>query len=171
MNTRHILASAAVAGSFLAAPLTALAEPTDTTFGGATDVALAGSFLSALTSLGVTPWALAPGSIETHDGKTTAKFPITTGQIDLGTVTGEIDHSGGLSLTAGSTVVDLTAYAIDLYGGASPVLTGLVTVNGSFVGRIPLFDLWLGSATINDKKKTLIVGDVGRRASNLACCA
>jgi hypothetical protein len=157
---RNLVASAAIGVSLIAAPLASVAAPTDTTFGGETVVALAGSFLAALSSLGVAPGAIGPARIEAYKGTTYAAFPITTGQIDLGTVQGEIDHSGGLSLTAGSTVVELTAFAIDLYSGASPVLTGLVTVNGSFVGRIPLFDLSLASATIDDKKYFLEVGDV-----------
>ncbi len=157
---RHLVASAAVGVLLIAAPLASPAAPTDTTFGGETVVALAGSFLSALSSLGVAPGAIGPARIEAYKGTTYAAFPITTGQIDLGTVQGEIDHSGGLSLTAGSTVVELTAFAIDLYSGAKPVLTGLVTVNGSFVGRIPLFDLSLASATIDDKKYYLAVDEV-----------
>jgi len=166
-----LVASAALGGSLLAAPLASVAAPTDTTFAGETVVALAGSFLSALSSLGVAPGAIGPGRIEAYKGKTYAAFPITTGQIDLGKVEGEIDHSGGLSLTAGSTVVELTSFAIDLYSGAKPVLTGLVTVDGNFVGRIPLFDLSLASATIDDKKYCLEVGDVGVTLDSVAAGA
>ncbi len=156
-----LVASATLGVLTMAAPLAAVAAPTDTTFAGETVVALADSFLAALSSLGVAPGAIGPGRIEAYKGTTYAAFPITTGQIDLGKVEGEIDHSGGLSLTAGSTVVELTSFAIDLYSGAKPVLTGLVTVDGSFVGRIPLFDLSLASATIDDKKYYLAVDDVG----------
>jgi len=166
-----LVASAAVAGSLLAAPLASVAAPTDSTIGGETVVALAGSFLSALKSLGVAPGAIGPGRIAAYKGTTYAAFPITTGQIDLGTVEGEIDHSGGLSLTAGGTVVELTGFAIDLYKGAKPVLTGLVTVDGSFVGRIPLFDLSLASATIDDKKYSLAVDEVGVTLDSVAAGA
>ncbi len=168
---RNLVASAAVGVSLMAAPLSSMAAPTDTTAGGETVVALASSFLSALTSLGVAPGSIGPARIEAYKGTTYAGFPITTGQIDLGTVEGEIDHSGGLSLTAGSKVVELTSFAIDLYNEAKPVLTGLVTVDGGFVGRIPLFDLSLASAKIDDTKYYLEVKDVAVTLDSVAAGA
>jgi len=142
----------------LSAPL-AIAAPTDPTDGGATTVELAPSFLAALTSLHVTPAAVFPGHIYSDKEGVFARFPITTGEIDLGTVKAEVDHSGGLSLTAGSTVVKLTDFIIDLTG-TTPVLTGLVIVDGSLLTRLPLFNLSLAHATVSAKDERVVVGDV-----------
>ena len=90
-------------------------------------------FLAAADSLGVT---VAPLT-----GRNLA-FRITGGDIDLENAAGEILHSGGLSLSAGETVVELKSFAIDT-SAAEPVLTGVAIVNEQLVGRIPLFKLSL----------------------------
>lgn len=143
-----------------AAPCAALAAPTDTTVGGKTSVVLLPSFLSALQNLGVTPGAVGPGQLHSNYGGHEADFPITTGAVDLGTTTGEIDHAGGLSLSAGSNRVVLSAFAIDI-SKPNPVLTGIVEVNGSFRGRMTLFDLSLSSAQINLHDDLLSISGVG----------
>lgn len=159
MKTLRTVLATGVAGAALAAASVADAAPTAVNLGGDTNVALASSFLSALQSLGVSPGPVFPGQIESIKGAPHAVFPITTGAIDFGTVTGEIDHAGGLSLTAGSTRVELTAFAIDL-SGTAPAITGIVTANGNFVGRIPLFDLGLSSVQIQNGDGILRIRDV-----------
>ena len=160
MKTISLAASAAALWvSLLAIPPAALAAPTNATVGGKTSVELLSSFLSALESLGVTPGAVGPGRIHKSDGTVWASFPITTGEVDLGSTAGEIDHAGGLSLSAGSTKVDLTAFAIDI-SKSQPVITGLVEVNGSFVGRLPLFDLSLAGARVKLDDDWLKISDV-----------
>jgi hypothetical protein len=172
MKRLHSLAAAGTLTlSLFAAPFAAHGAPTDTTIGGRTAVALAGSFLSALQGLGVKPGPIGPGQIEEHEGTVFAVFPITSGAVDLGTVHGEIDHAGGLSLTAGTTRVDLTDFDIDLYSTGTPVLTGLVTANGSFVGRLPLFDLSLASATVSAKEDILKVNGVALTLDPAAAAA
>lgn len=85
-------------------------------------------------------------------------FPITSGQIDLANAKGEVIHSGGLTLTAGTTVVDLSQFIIDTTQSSGPVLTGLVKANGSVVGRIPLFTITLPSLTLPlSVKRTLTI--------------
>ena len=133
----------------LAVPLVALAlsvsthvasaQNTQTIEGGRTNVALAGSFVSALGSLGVTPGTV--GATQLRSG--IVNFPVTGGAIDLDTAAGQILHSGGLTLTAGKTEVTLQSFIIDTT--STPVITGLVSVNGKLVGRLPLFDLALPS--------------------------
>jgi hypothetical protein len=167
---RTILATAALGTTLLATSFGVGAAPTATRLGGDTNVALAASFLSALESLGVTPGAVFPGQIESINGAPHAVFPITTGALDFGSVSGEIDHSGGLSLTAGSTRVELTGYAIDLYG-TTPVLTGLVSADGNFVGRIPLFDLDLSSVRIAKGSGVIRIRDVGLTLDPVAATA
>jgi hypothetical protein len=167
---RAVLAATALGTTLLATAFVAGAAPTATRLGGDTNVALAPSFLAALQGLGVTPGAVFPGRIETVEGAPYAIFPITTGALDFGTVSGEIDHAGGLSLTAGSTRVVLDAFAIDLYG-ATPVLTGLVTANGNFVGRIPLFDLGLSSVKIAKGGGVIHIRDVALTLDETAATA
>jgi hypothetical protein len=155
---RNLLAAAAV-GLSLAAVTAAQAAPTEATRAGSTSVRLSQDFLGALTSLKVTPAAIAPGRITPSKKGVFASFPITAGAVDLGTVKAEIDHAGGLSLTAGSTRVELSAFIIDLAGNR-PVLTGLVTVNDNLLGRAPLFDLALAPRSISGNDDFLKVDNV-----------
>ncbi len=101
---------------------------------GATTVTLNSGTIGAVVGLGLTPAAVAPGVLGGNPLQ--ASFPIV-GNSKGGVIT----HAGGLSLTAGSTSLALTNYNIDTNTG---VLTAVAALNGSVVGRIPLFDL--GSA-------------------------
>ncbi|MCW5965580.1 MAG: hypothetical protein KIT83_16200 [Bryobacterales bacterium] len=103
---------------------------------GSTTVTLSGDFAGALSTLGVSAIAAAPGTLSAG----TLRFPITTGAFDDETGRFEFMHSGALALIAGDTRVELLHFTIDGLGEA-PVLTGLVAVNGSVVGRLPLFNL------------------------------
>lgn len=105
---------------------------------GRTAVQLSPAFTGALTSLNVTPRAI--GRAQIVNGS--AQFPIIEGTLDVATARGEVVHQGGLSLTAGTTRVELKNFVIDT-PGTTPVLTGLVVANNSVVGRIPLFNLQL----------------------------
>jgi hypothetical protein len=100
-----------------------------------TQVALDAGFVAALTSLKLTPGVL--GTATLVDG--VLHFPITGGNVDYYDpsasyrpyVQGSISHDGsGISLTAGSTVVDLTNFRID--PGTSK-LFGTVSANGAKV--------------------------------------
>jgi len=144
--------------SSLAFASPALAAPTVSTVGGDTRVELSPAFTGALGSLGVHASASHPARLRGG----TAAFPIPAGEIDLGTIKGEIVHTGGLDLAAGALRVNLGSFVIDTTG-ATPVLTGLVKVNDSVVGRLPLFDLGLSSAPTvkrNARVGQLRVGDV-----------
>jgi hypothetical protein len=148
MSTLRNLLAAAAVGLSLTAVTAAQAAPTETPQGGITTVRLSPAFLHALNSLNVTPAAIAPGGLASSKKGVLATFPITAGAVDLGKGgKAELDHSGGLSFTAGPTRVELTAFIIDLTGNR-PVLTGLVTVQGDLVGRAPLFDLALGTVSV-----------------------
>ncbi len=118
----------------------ASAQKTDTIEGGRTTVTLAGSFVSALGTLGVTPGTVSP--TELRGAK--VNFPITGGAIDLDTASAQILHSGGLTLTAGNNEVKLQSFIIDTTG-TQPMITGLVVVNGKLLGRVALFNLALPS--------------------------
>jgi hypothetical protein len=132
------LAKTAILGLTLVLATSAVQAQTKTIGFGRTSVALSSGFVSALHTLGLTPGVVRPSDLE--DGK--VAFPVTGGVIDLQTARGEISHSGGLTLTAGSTEVLLQSFTIDTTG-SSPVLTGLVVVDDKLVGRLPLFNLQL----------------------------
>jgi hypothetical protein len=149
MKTTILFAAAAALS--LGSP--ALAEPTGQLFGGGTTVKLSSELTDALASLGVGVKPIRPASLR----GARASFPIPAGVIDLETLKGDVFHSGGLSLEAGGTRVDLLNFVIDAH--AEPALTGVVSVNGDVVGRVPLFDLSLNAAPVR-RYSLLFVHDV-----------
>jgi len=148
MNVRSFprlrdLALAATATAAVAAP--AAAAPSVQLTLGVTQVALSSDFVGALGALGVTPDNVLPGALYTTSRGARVAFPIPTGELDGNGPKLEILHSGGLTLTAGSTRVALTSFIIENLGGQLQ-LTGVVKANDSIVGRIPLFDIALTQA-------------------------
>ncbi|MGD1106058.1 MAG: hypothetical protein ABR865_03375 [Terracidiphilus sp.] len=139
LTSRLSIAAPIVALAMLVSANNAFAQKTETIEGGRTTVALASGFVSALGSLDVTPGTVGPTRL--YNG--TVNFPVTGGAIDLDTAASQILHSGGLTLTAGQTTVTLQSFIIDTTG--TPVITGLVSVDGKLLGRLPLFDLALPS--------------------------
>lgn len=119
------------------------AAPTALLTDGKTTVTLSNDFLAALGTLRVSAGTTGEGALRSG----VASFPVTGGALDLATAKGEINHTGGLVLSAGTTRVELLSFNIDTTT-SRPVLTGLVTVNGDFVGRLPLFDLELPTLTL-----------------------
>jgi hypothetical protein len=136
IRSRMSLAALVVPVALALAASTTYAQKTVTAVSGTTNVTLDSSFLSALSSLGVAPGVVQPTMLN----GATVNFPITGGAVDLDTGIGQLTHSGGLTLTAGSTVATLQTFIIDSTG-PMPVVTGLVVVNGKMAGRLPLFDL------------------------------
>ena len=119
---------------------------------GVTKVDLAEGFVSALSSLHVAPAPIGASELK----GTTIDFPILTGHFDTSDDKAEIIHSGGLSLTAGGTVVDLRDFIIDTTG-AKPIITGLVELDGKVVGRLTLFDLSLKEAALDSDGCVLVI--------------
>ena len=111
---------------------------TNTAIFGETRVQLSSDFVSALGSLGVTPGTVFPTRLK----QGTVNFPVVAGAIDLINAKGELIHSGGLTLSAGGTKVQLQSFTIDT-ASAQPVISGIVSVNGQLLGRLPLFNLVL----------------------------
>jgi hypothetical protein len=136
MISRSLLAFVVVPAVLALAATTTYAQKTVTAESGTTNVTLDSSFLSALSSLGVAPGVVQPTMLN----GATVNFPITGGAVDLATGIGQLTHSGGLTLTAGSTVATLQTFIIDSTG-RMPVVTGLVVVDGKMIGRLPLFDI------------------------------
>jgi len=136
--SKRSLSTAALVGALVATAASLQAAPTVQPVNGSTSVELSADFINALGALGLTPGTVGRGSLR----GTTARFPISGGAIDIGTLKVEIAHDGGLSLSTDGVVVRLFNFNIDTTG-STPVLTGLVVVNGDFLGRLPLFDLEL----------------------------
>jgi len=125
-----------------------------------------GDLVTALQTLGVTPWTIAPSRLRTAG----ANFPVTGGAVDLKSLKGEIIHSGGLTLTAGKTQVRLQGFTIDT-SGTAPLLTGLVTANGVLLGRVPLFDINLSGASVRVNDGILTITGVGLTLDKAAAAA
>lgn len=118
----------------------AMAQKTRIVQFGTTNVNLSSGFLDALQTLNVTPGVIGPTELL----GTQVNFPIIGGAIDIDTALGNIEHSGGLTLSAGQTVLAIQNFTIDTTG-KTPVITGLAVLNGGIVGRITLFNLVLPS--------------------------
>lgn len=146
MLSRNILGSCTLAlvGTFGLAGH-ASAAPSLQFVGGNTRVILSDDLLGALTSLNVTPAAVRPGRLEAVGKGARVVYPIPTGELDAEGPRLEVLHSGGLTLSAGQVRVALTSFIIENLNGA-PRLTGIVKVNDTILGRVPLFDLALTQA-------------------------
>jgi hypothetical protein len=114
--------------------------------GGSTALQLDPGAATALQSLGVTAGVVAPATAES-DG---LNFPITGGKVNAKTFAGSIRHSGGISLSAGSTKVELTDFTINV--DSDPDLTALV--GGQRVSILSL-DLSQLQAKVSGRKITL----------------
>lgn len=137
MFVQKTFAKVALAITFAFAASIASAQ-TYTVESGKTTVALNSGFVAALQSLNLTPGVVSPTTFVRGQ----ADFPVVAGALNLNNLRGEVLHSGGLTLAHAKARVRLQSYIIDTTG-SKPVITGLVTVNGKLVGRIPLFDLQL----------------------------
>jgi hypothetical protein len=74
-------------------------------------------------------------------------FPITGGSLDLSSLAGTIEHSGGLQFSAGKTTLGVQDFVIDTAKG---VLTAKVSGTST---RVPLLDLNLSGASIKPDSK------------------
>jgi hypothetical protein len=124
-----------------------------------TTLALDPGAAQALTGLGVTPAPIAP-AYATSRGE--LAFPITN-RLGNALLTGGIRHSGGISLTAGSTVVRLQNFIID------PLRRQLTAeVGGS---RVPILKLDFSTASVRLGRGELRLGPVGGTLTDVAAGA
>ena len=143
--------AAVVAAGVLAGPAVAGAHQrwgTQSRTFGATSLTLNPGAASALTSLGVTPGVISPAAANS-DGS--LSFPITD-PLPAALATGRITHLGGISLTAGSTEVDLINFNINLRRQTLSALVG-----GS---RVPILSLDYAGATVGFGGGQLSIGPV-----------
>ncbi len=116
---------------------------------GSTTLALDPGTATALSGLGVSVAPIAPAAA----GSAGIAFPITGGLVNARTLVGQIRHSGGLELKAGSTTVDLRSFFINV--DAHPDLTALL---GS--ARTSILSLDLSGLTEHVSGQTITLGGV-----------
>jgi len=118
--------------------------------GGATSLALDPGTAQALTSLGI---AAAPAAPATANPDGSLAFPITSGKVDAKTLAGSIAHSGGLTLTKGSTSVTVSDFVIET--APAPKLTALLGTT-----RFDLASLDLSAIKATVSGRTVTAGPV-----------
>ena len=174
MKVSAVIGRAALICSLALAGSTAQAQ-TKTLESGVTKVTLSTSFLSALNSLGLKAGVVGPTSFK----GTVVNFPVTGGAVDLDTAKAQILHSGGLTLSPTSAAenaeptVRLESFIIDTTG-PQPLLTGLVIVKGSLIGRVPLFNLQLPAGLtlpLKTQDDELVLSGVGVSLTSAAAQA
>lgn len=137
------------------------ANPLEVAFdGGATTLALDPGTAATLTRLGVTPGIIAPATA----GPAGIAFPVTGGRVNLGETSGEVTHSGGISLTAGSTVVRLEDFVVQLDPGT------LVAQVGDTGATVPLA-LDLSAAKVGLSNGRTVVNNAGVSLTQEAAAA
>ena len=126
---------------------------------GATTLKLDPAAVAALTGLGVAPAPIQPARALAADE---LSFPIVN-RFKSALRSGVVRHSGGISLTAGSTRVELRDFDIDV---DEQVLTAIV--GGS---RVPILDLDFSSARVSFDRGGLTVGPVAGSLTAVAAGA
>ncbi len=109
---------------------------------GATTLQLDPGTAAALTSLGVTPGVVAPATASPAG----IAFPITNPLVSA-LFTRNISHIGGITLTAGGTVVSLTDYWINL--GSRTLSANVSVAGGPNLGRVTILNLNFSNARIS----------------------
>ena len=115
---------------------------------GATALAIDPAALQAIVGLGITPGVIGPATLS----GTTASFPITGGRAALDLSAATVRHSGGLSLTKGSTVVRLTDFDI-----RAPQL--FASLNGG-AEKVAIIDLDLSALQPTVSGRSITLGNV-----------
>ena len=134
------LAASVVAAALTLSATFARAQGIYIVQGGRTTVTLSDAFLADLTTLKITPTTIY--SSQLYENK--VFFPITSGEINLANAAGQIEHSGGFTLTAGSKEIRLASFILTTTGEQA-YITALAVANGKLIGRINLFDVELSS--------------------------
>ena len=123
---------------------------------GSTDLTPDAGTVGVLVGAGITPAPIAPATV-TPGGD--FSFPITGGRADVNSFAGSITHSGGISLTQGGTVLELTDFTINVDG--DPDLTAVV--NGG--DRVSILDLDLSGLTVNVDPLDITLGNAAASIS------
>jgi hypothetical protein len=137
----------------------AVAAPTLDLRPGQTTVDLSGEFLAAARALNLTVTPSGNAQLRVRNNRTQAIFPITSGTIDTGILRLEAFHSGGLSIQAGMTKVNLSQFTIENTTDGRLRLKGIVSAGDSIVGELPLFDLTL-TDSVSTRPFNLVRSDI-----------
>lgn len=105
---------------------------------GQTSLALDPAALQAIIGQGIAPGVIGPATLT----GATASFPITGGTAALDLSAASVSHSGGISLTKGATVVNLTDFDISIGGTGGPQL--FASLNGG-AQKVAIIDLDLSA--------------------------
>ena len=133
---KTILTRITLALSTLALPAMMHAQAQDVAYGRLT-VNFSSNFLNSISAAGITVTDL--NGIALQSG--TAIFAGVSGSLNPSSAAGELNFAGGYILGVNGNVVELSSPVIDTTNLSAPMVTVLVVVNGSVVGRIPLFTL------------------------------
>jgi hypothetical protein len=116
-----------------------------------TQLALDSVLSAALTGLGVTPAPIGP-AVAAKNGR--LSFPVSEGVLVPKTFAGLVTHSGGISLTKGTTKVELTEFLIDT---TKPQAELTAVIGGN---RVAILTLDLTGSKPVIKGKSAIVDNV-----------
>ena len=116
---------------------------------GTTSLSLDEQFAALLNTAQASFKKIIPGRMKHGGGELT--FPISGGAFDLTDLKGEILHSGGFTLSEGTTDVSVSDLIITTPASTDTTtlatVSALVTVNGTFQGRVNLFNFDLTGVT------------------------
>lgn len=124
---------------------------------GFTELTLSSGAINALATQGVTLKPLTPAKLMGQ----TAKFTVNGGLAELpvgARLKATINHIGGLSFKKKTTTVNISKFIIDTNSG---FLTGNVAVLGKPLGRMPLFQINLANASVENPAGKLVIANVG----------
>ncbi|MEM6639711.1 MAG: PEP-CTERM sorting domain-containing protein [Pseudomonadota bacterium] len=139
MKIKSLLLTAGLAFGGLTAP-TASASTVDV-IGGVTEVEILSFF--TLTNAGFNVGLLGSATLDASGLIPVASFGITGGSVDTVTGNALIEHDGsGVSLDNGVDFVNLENFLVNT---ETLILSGDVTVNGSFVANVDLFNITGGT--------------------------
>jgi hypothetical protein len=159
-SIRSIALVAALAGVVVAAPMAQASDDQLKVKGGKTALNVSPGAAGALDSLGV---AASPiGSADARGARFV--FPITRGKLDADTLAGQIRHSGGIRLSAGSKHLDLRRFFINI--DSKPNLTAKV---GD--ARVSILRLDLSEAKVRKRERRVVVKNVVARLTGTAAAA
>ena len=131
---RFLMKKFALASVLLATTSLLPAQQMRSIVSGRTTLELNSGFVQSVQSLGADFTDLGLASLQ--NGSVT--FPIATGNVDLNTAAGEVQHKGGLVIQADGGQIQLLDWTLDITG-PTPLISVLFVVNGSVMGRFPLF--------------------------------
>lgn len=104
---------------------------------GRTTVQLGASFLNSIDGLGAVLADLHNNPLQNNSFTVRA----TGGALDLTTSAGEIEHTGGLLVSANGAIIRIQNFILDTSNPTNPVMTAAFILNDHFVARMAVFNV------------------------------